>query len=194
MTQRTLEKMSVDVSVSPDKFKEGVVMPQQSHGNRVTVVETGNENLEDCDAVVTGNRNLSLGIRTADCAPVCFSDGKTIAIAHVGWRGLCAGILENVLTYFDTRQVEVFVGPHLQEFEIQKDFCYDAIMRKFGNTFIDTTDNGLQFRFTDAIRSCLPANVVVDERTTATDLTLPSYRFKRMCGHIITIVEFPKYG
>jgi YfiH family protein len=48
------------------------------------------------DALVTTIPGLALGIITADCAPVLFSnpDGTVIGAAHAGWRGALAGILE----------------------------------------------------------------------------------------------------
>jgi YfiH family protein len=48
------------------------------------------------DAMVTDRPGLVLGIVTADCAPVLFSDSETgvVGAAHAGWRGAVAGVLE----------------------------------------------------------------------------------------------------
>src|SRR6201999_2090752 len=48
------------------------------------------------DALVTRQPHLALGIVTADCAPVLFSDPQTaiVGAAHAGWRGAVAGVLE----------------------------------------------------------------------------------------------------
>ncbi len=48
------------------------------------------------DAMVTSLPGLALGIVTADCAPVLFSDasGRIVGAAHAGWRGAVAGVLE----------------------------------------------------------------------------------------------------
>ncbi len=52
------------------------------------------------DAAITDNPNEVLAILTADCLPVLFAanDGSIIGAAHAGWRGLCAGILENTVS------------------------------------------------------------------------------------------------
>ncbi len=49
------------------------------------------------DASVTNVPNEVLAILTADCLPIFFSskDGCVIGAAHAGWRGLCAGVIEN---------------------------------------------------------------------------------------------------
>src|SRR5690606_32874835 len=48
------------------------------------------------DAAVTGTPGVVLAILTADCLPVVFCNraGTRIGVAHAGWRGLEAGVLE----------------------------------------------------------------------------------------------------
>ena len=51
------------------------------------------------DAAVTTLRGRPLAIMTADCLPVVLADeaGTVLGVAHAGWRGLAAGVLENTL-------------------------------------------------------------------------------------------------
>jgi polyphenol oxidase len=53
----------------------------------------------EADASVTNSPEEVLVIMTADCLPVLFtnSNGTAVGAAHAGWRGLCAGILENTI-------------------------------------------------------------------------------------------------
>ncbi len=190
METNIFTKMTVDVGVFSERYRDGVVMPVQTHSATVREIRSGLEDVKDCDALVTGNPELCLGVHTRDCAPICFADGQKIAIAHVGWPGLCKGMVEAVMAHFDPQTTEVFVGPHLHTFEIKRDFCYDAVTEKFGERFL-TDDNGvLTFNFKEAIAACLPKHTVFDERNTALDTTLPSYRHKRTIGHIITSMHF----
>jgi YfiH family protein len=48
------------------------------------------------DAAFTTRRNVVCAVLVADCMPVLFADesGGAVGIAHAGWRGLCAGVLE----------------------------------------------------------------------------------------------------
>ncbi len=47
------------------------------------------------DASVATEAGLVCAVMTADCLPVLFADlqGKVVAAAHAGWRGLAAGVL-----------------------------------------------------------------------------------------------------
>jgi polyphenol oxidase len=67
------------------------------------------------DAAVTGRPGEVLAVLTADCLPVLFSraDGTRIGIAHAGWRGLAAGVLEATFTALEAPPGEVmaWIGP-----------------------------------------------------------------------------------
>ena len=62
-------------------------------------VSTPQERLIEADAIVSNLRNDVLSIMTADCLPVLFTNatGTVVGAAHAGWRGLCAGVLENTV-------------------------------------------------------------------------------------------------
>jgi hypothetical protein len=53
----------------------------------------------EADALATAVPGLALGVLTADCAPVLFADpdARVIAVAHAGWRGAIAGVLESAV-------------------------------------------------------------------------------------------------
>jgi YfiH family protein len=78
----------------------------------------------EADAAVTRAPGVVLAILTADCLPVffCARDGSAIAAAHAGWRGLCAGVLENTLAAMRTPTEEIlsWLGPAIaaQSYEV----------------------------------------------------------------------------
>jgi YfiH family protein len=69
----------------------------------------------EADAALTRQHDVVLAILTADCLPVlfCARDGSEIAAAHAGWRGLCAGVLENTVTAMRVAREDllVWLGP-----------------------------------------------------------------------------------
>ncbi|MGD9943902.1 MAG: peptidoglycan editing factor PgeF [Burkholderiaceae bacterium] len=70
---------------------------RQVHGTAVHVVgATAAQDEPIADAAVTGRRGVVLTVLTADCLPVFFAEtqGRAVGVAHAGWRGLAAGVLE----------------------------------------------------------------------------------------------------
>jgi YfiH family protein len=71
---------------------------KQVHGTAVIDAAEATPERE-ADAMVTRAAGVVCAVLTADCLPVLVADraGKTVGIAHAGWRGLAAGIIENVV-------------------------------------------------------------------------------------------------
>ncbi len=169
---------------------KGVILPSQVHGDKVVEIITGSEYVSGCDALITKNKKVLLGIKTADCAPICFSDGEKIGIAHIGWRGLCLSLIEKMLKEFYSKDLSIFVGPFNHSFEIKKDFCFDEIRKKFGDKYFIENKGQITFLFKDAIMSLLPLNAQFDLRNTFTDSSLPSFRRDKTTERLVTVVSF----
>lgn len=89
---------------------------QQVHGVDVADADGRHEDAEPrADASVTRRAGEPLVILTADCLPVlfCTADGRAVAAAHAGWRGLQAGVLEAALQALQAppAQVMAWLGP-----------------------------------------------------------------------------------
>ncbi len=102
----------------------------QIHSAEVVTVETpwATGAGPRADALVTAQPNLALGIITADCAPVLFSDdaGRVIGAAHAGWRGALAGVLEATaaaMRALGATQLTAAIGPciHQPSYEVSAD-------------------------------------------------------------------------
>jgi purine-nucleoside/S-methyl-5'-thioadenosine phosphorylase / adenosine deaminase len=77
---------------------------KQVHGTDVLVLDQPNPDLShflsvECDAVITDQPGLMLGVLVADCYPVLLYDSvrKVGGVVHVGWRGAAAGLLNKTV-------------------------------------------------------------------------------------------------
>lgn len=70
----------------------------QVHGTDVVIAEDARPGVT-ADAALTRRPNRVLAVLHADCLPVLFCDERAsvVAVAHAGWRGLAAGILERTV-------------------------------------------------------------------------------------------------
>jgi len=85
----------------------------QVHGTDVVSLPTGKVP-KSSDAAFSETKDQVCAVLTADCLPVffCNKSGSQVAVAHAGWRGLCAGVLEATLARFDEKEaVMVWFGP-----------------------------------------------------------------------------------
>lgn len=69
----------------------------------------------EADAAVTDAPGAVLAVLTADCLPVVFAarDGSEVGVAHAGWRGLAAGVLERTVAAMRTPAADLlaWLGP-----------------------------------------------------------------------------------
>ncbi|CAM3334174.1 conserved hypothetical protein [Xenorhabdus nematophila ATCC 19061] len=100
---------------------------EQVHGTRV--IRLAGQLLENnqADGVYTNVPGQVCAVMTADCLPVlfCSISGDEVAAAHAGWRGLCAGVLENTVSQFNAKpeMIRVWLGPAIgpEKFEVGKE-------------------------------------------------------------------------
>ncbi|MGM9489502.1 peptidoglycan editing factor PgeF [Ideonella sp. YS5] len=75
----------------------------QVHGRRVvrlTATDLApNRPFQEADASVTTEHGIACTVLVADCLPVLLAapEGRGVAAAHAGWRGLAAGVVEAAL-------------------------------------------------------------------------------------------------
>ncbi|MCW6564984.1 polyphenol oxidase family protein [Yersinia ruckeri] len=79
-------------------FRTSLPEKKQVYGTRIVDVTEPNQICGEADGLYTSRPGVLLTVLTADCLPVIFSrrDGKAIAVAHAGWRGLLDGILQKM--------------------------------------------------------------------------------------------------
>jgi len=103
----------------------------QVHGNACIEVDRLQGAPTPADAAVTRRADVVVTVRTADCLPVLFGDraGTVVGVAHAGWRGLAAGVLEATIDTMGAapHDIAAWIGPAIgpERFEVGAD-VFDA--------------------------------------------------------------------
>lgn len=91
---------------------------RQVHGTRVMAAYSASPD-QPADAIVADRPGAVCAVLTADCLPVVFASasGREIAVAHAGWRGLSAGVLEATVAALGAPAGEVlaWLGPAISQ-------------------------------------------------------------------------------
>ncbi len=116
----------------------------QIHSPRVAYVTDAwaPDEAPQADAMVTKTPGVVLGILTADCAPVLFSDrtGTVVGAAHAGWRGAFGGVLEATVEEMirqgaDENGISAAIGPCISQaaYEVGDEFRATFLDAEGGN-------------------------------------------------------------
>jgi YfiH family protein len=99
---------------------------RQVHGAGVVEIDAL-ESMPEADAGIARLPGIVCGVLVADCIPVLLADraGTSVAIAHAGWRGLAAGVVENTVERLavEPRNLLAYLGPGIgpRAFEVGTD-------------------------------------------------------------------------
>jgi polyphenol oxidase len=99
------------------------------------------------DAAVTSTPGCALAVLTADCAPVALASREgVIGVAHAGWRGVAAGVIEATVAEMEAlgaTAIEAAIGPciHAECYEFSAPDL-DDVATRLGDTVRATTASG----------------------------------------------------
>lgn len=103
---------------------QSLLTSHQIHSPDVIAVETPwpAEARPRADGIVTRTPGLAIGVATADCGPVLFTDpdARVIGAAHAGWRGALAGVVEATVAAMeklgaDKGRIRAVIGPMIRQ-------------------------------------------------------------------------------
>jgi YfiH family protein len=105
---------------------------RQVHGTAIADLDASYSGF-DADGSVTRTPGIVCAVVTADCLPVLLADrdSRAVAVAHAGWRGLAAGVLEAAVAAMriEPSSLLAWLGPAIgpRAFEVGSDvyiaFC-----------------------------------------------------------------------
>ncbi len=95
----------------------------QVHGTTVHKLSEGLVRPVEADAAYTDVPGQACVVMTADCLPVllCDDQGREVAAAHAGWRGLASGVIENTVACFTASpcRLQAYLGPAISKQHFQ---------------------------------------------------------------------------
>ncbi len=104
--------------------QEALVTVRQVHGSDILVIDEPNEEYGhflsvECDAIITNQPNVMIGVCVADCAPILLLDPvkQVIATVHAGWQGTAAGLVAKTVAGMvsqfgcSPQSVQAAIGP-----------------------------------------------------------------------------------
>ena len=131
-----------------------LISMNQTHGNTVQIVNSSSPRIiDDCDGLITNEKNLPLMVMVADCIPILLYDDKkgVIAALHAGRNSTFLKIAEVAISKmkenFNSKpsDIKAILGPSIQK------CCYEVSIelaniteKSFGKEFVNGRNIDLQ--------------------------------------------------
>ena len=135
---------------------EALITVHQTHSADVVTVTSHDQAFPEADGLVTDQPGLILGVLTADCQPVLFSDPEAgvIGAAHAGWRGALDGVLDATVDAMvalgATRgAIRAVIGPSISQraYEVGPEFLESFVAEDPDNTRFFANGEGDRYQF-----------------------------------------------
>ncbi len=156
---QTVKDNLCDLKKAVGLHDERVVTMTQMHKDHIAEVsDKRTKDAGPADGMITEQKEMFLGVLTADCLPILISvpSRRLTAVVHAGWRGTLAGITTKMVAHFQDRfqvapeSLEVALGPAIGPccYEVQADvtepllanwkgLAEACIHKKNGSSFVD---------------------------------------------------------
>ena len=136
--------------------RKKVFLPKQIHSNKFYLIskKISNKRIK-CDAIITDQRKIPIGVLTADCAPIFFFDSKKniISAVHAGWKGAKNGVIKNSIKLMlecgsNLNNIISCIGPCIgkNSYTVKNDFFKEIMSEdKKNNKFFLKKNNKMSF-------------------------------------------------
>lgn len=122
---------------------------KQSHSTNIQIISSSNNiPIENCDGIITKEKQIVLSVITADCVPIIFYDPvmDIIGISHQGWKGTLKKLPQKMIQTMQKlgstpSAISVAIGPAINEccYEVSKERA-DQFMEIFGESVVSITN------------------------------------------------------
>jgi len=121
------------INVAPDAL---LTVHQVHSPDVLTITKPSIPDQVRADALVTACPGIALGVLTADCQPVLFTDptSRVIGAAHAGWKGAISGVLEATIDAMTKLgairgNINAVIGPSISQsaYEVGPEFLEEFL-------------------------------------------------------------------
>ena len=151
---RLLKTLNLDANTS-------LITLIQKHTNKVIFIDKPVKNINEylkteADGIITNQKDLAIGILTADCVPLLLSDEKTglIGAIHCGWKSIYKEIVHEAVKKMidlgaNVNNIKAALGPCLKQksYEVDKDFMENIIAQNKEYKTLFSKKNEKKFLF-----------------------------------------------
>ena len=154
------------------KNAKNIFLLHQIHSNKLVYIDQKYtfKLRPKADAVITNQKNIPIGVLTADCVPILIYDKKKkiIAAIHAGWKGAYKDIIDKVIKFMvkkgsDPMNITAVIGPAIsvKNYEVKADLKRKFIKKdKQSIRFFRIKYKKLYFDLPKYIKSCLLKNKI----------------------------------
>ena len=132
-------------SLKKEFSAEDVIYLKQIHSDKILIFNKKSLNSikdNEGDAIITDEKNVIIGVFTADCVPVILVDDvkKVSAAIHSGWKGTFASITLKTIRKMEEEwncnpaDIKAYIGPHIRK------CCYE-VSEELKEKFISEKSN-----------------------------------------------------
>ena len=143
--KENVDKSRQSVALKMEYKNEDLVYMNQVHGNNVQIVDKNSPKLiENCDGIITNEKNLPLMVMVADCIPILFFDEiqGVIAAVHAGRNSTFLKIAQITANKMmkelgcNANNIKVIMGPSIHTccYEVS-DELVNIVKASFGEKF-----------------------------------------------------------
>ena len=167
-----VKKNLITVKKKIKSSAKNIFLLHQIHSNKFVYI-TKNSKFKlkpKADAIVTNQKNMPIGILTADCVPILICDETTnlVAAIHAGWKGAFKDIISKVIKFMikkgsNPKNITAAIGPAIsaKNYEVKEDFKRKFIKKdKKNNKFFKIKFKRLYFNLPEYVKSCLLKNKI----------------------------------
>lgn len=198
--KENVDKNRVNLSKKHGFDIENLIYMNQVHGNNVVIVDKNSPRLIDnCDGLITKDRDLILMVMVADCIPILFMDRVegVVAAVHAGRNSTFQKIAEvtakKMIDELNCKcdNIEVVLGPSIQKccYEVNQEMA-DIVKTSFGEEFVNGRNIDLQNINKKQLNQLGILNITISNTCTkCSNEPFFSYRLDKQCGRFIGLTS-----